>query len=91
MTVTATRTRRSGRPPRRKLQQEKARRGRQAALKVFFCLLLGAGLGLAGRYTHRWMQRSPLFTVREVVVTTGPKVSEPVVRRLSGVAEGRNI
>jgi len=72
----------------------KSRPGRRfflAGLKICLCLVLGAGLGLLGRFGYQWVQHSPRFAVRVVTIQTGPRVKAKDVRRLSGVVEGKNI
>jgi len=58
---------------------------------VVFCLLIGAALGVGAKAGWAWLTSSPRFAVNQVVVRTGPKVSEREVRMLAGVSEGDNI
>ena len=58
---------------------------------VLFCLLIGASLGVAAKAGWTWLSSSPRFAVRQMVIRTGPKVTEREVRMLAGVKEGDNI
>ena len=62
-----------------------------ALLKIGLCLVAGAGLGLGGRFSFQWVEHSPWFAVRTVEIRTGARVKAEDVRKLTGIAEGKNI
>ena len=59
--------------------------------KIFLCLVVGAGLGLAVRKGFQWSRHSPRFAIRTVQIRSGPRVKPEDIRKLSGIAEGKNI
>jgi len=79
------------RSPAGKRKSRPARRFFLAAVKVFLCLVMGAALGLLGRFGYQGVRHSPRFAVRTVAIRTGPRVKAEDVRKLSGIMEGKNI
>jgi len=62
-----------------------------AAVKIALCLVVGAGLGLLGRFTFQWVRHSPRFAISTVEIRTGARVKAEDVRKLTGIMEGKNI
>ena len=62
-----------------------------AGVKILLCLVVGAGMGLLGRFTFQWVRHSPRFAIHTVEVRTGTRVKAEDVRKLTGIMEGKNI
>ena len=75
----------------RKTRTRPAQRWLAALVKVLFCLAVGAGLGLFGRFGFQWARTTPLFAIRAVAISAGPRVNAADVRKLCGIREGKNI
>jgi cell division septal protein FtsQ len=63
----------------------------RAALIMAFFLAAGAGIGAGAKAAWSWMIHSPRFAVKEIIVHTGPRVTEQEVRMLADLNEGDNI
>ena len=63
----------------------------RALFWLVFCSVLGSAAGAGAKVFWSWVMHSSRFAIKELVIRTGPRVSEQDVRMLANLAEGQNI